>query len=204
MNAPLQDIPARYSPIPSKLWGLPTLELAPQLLGLVITRIKDGTLCRGLICEVEAYLSNDPASHSFRGMRPRNHSMFLPAGHAYVYRIYGLHRCFNVVSGPPQIGEAILIRALEPLEGIPQMKFRRGVTDEKLLCSGPARICQALAIDSAEDGIWLQDRASQLYLEKGAHYRETEISTSPRIGISKNCEAPWRFFLKHSRWISRR
>ena len=151
----------------------------------------------GIIVETEAYEPNDPASHSYRGQTPRNAAMFGRAGCAYIYRSYGIHWCFNIVCKP---GSAVLLRALEPSLGVDIMRQRRGLEHLRLLCSGPGRLCQALAIDLSLNGkpvdatpMTFAPRAGQL-----------PIATGPRIGISRAIEMPWRFGLAGSSFLSRK
>jgi len=184
---------------------LSALDLAPRLLGCLIARqdaggIRPGDLRLGRIVETEAYLPDDPASHSFKGLKPRCRSMFGRAGLAYVYKIYGIHHCLNVVTGPEGRGEAVLIRALEPLDGLPLMQEARGT--EKSLTNGPGRLCQALSIDGSFDGedLLLSDR---LFIMRGDPPRE-RIVASPRIGITQAADLPWRFTLEGNPHVSRR
>ncbi len=181
----------------------PTLTLARHLLGKNLVRKQGDWVLSGRIVEVEAYHQDgDRAAHSFGGQTPRNAVMFGPPGFLYVYFIYGMHYCMNVVTEAKGIGAAILIRAVEPLEGIETMRLNRGphipVRD---LANGPAKCCQAFAIDNNENGLSLT--SSHLFLEEGAIRSGEEIALSPRIGISKSTELPWRFFLKNNRYVSR-
>ncbi|MBJ6988379.1 MULTISPECIES: DNA-3-methyladenine glycosylase [unclassified Devosia] len=170
----------------------PAVVVAPALLG--VTLLINGV--GGIIVETEAYAPNDPASHSFRGPTPRNQAMFGPPGHAYVYRIYGMHWCLNFVCDS---GHAVLIRALQPTTGIEIMAERRGTIVTKQLCSGPGKLAQALGVTKALDGAPL--------CAPNAHLVPTDepisASTGPRIGLSKAIEVPWRFGLMGSPFLSR-
>lgn len=170
--------------------------LARQLIGVRL--LVDGV--GGIITETECYTADDPASHSFRGPTKRNAAMFGPQGHAYVYRIMGLHWCFNVVCGSRAgEGSAVLIRALEPTHGLETMAQRRGTVDPGRLCAGPGCLAQALGLTGADNGRPLD--AAPFRFE--ARRAVPEIITGPRIGITKAVDRPWRFGLKGSRFVSR-
>lgn len=170
----------------------PVLEVAPELIG--VTLLVDGV--GGEIVEVEAYDESDPASHSFRGPTPRNAAMFGPAGHAYVYKIYGIHFCLNFVCRP---GSAILIRALRPTEGLAHMHERRGGVVEKQLCSGPGKLASALGLDLGQNGMPLDEAPFQL-----RPLTEVKVvAAGPRIGITKGVDTPWRFVAQGSPYLSK-
>ncbi|WP_204508313.1 DNA-3-methyladenine glycosylase [Aestuariivirga litoralis] len=168
-------------------------EVAAAMIGLELVCGGAG----GIIVETEAYLRDDPASHSFRGLTPRNAAMFGPPGSAYVYRIYGMHWCLNAVCLP---GSAVLIRALQPTRGLERMSERRGRENPKHLCSGPGKLAAALAIGSAQNGLSLLARPFGLNPALG----NVPLATGPRIGISRAAEVPWRFGLAGSPFLSRR
>lgn len=174
----------------------PVEEVARQLIGATLAVAGVG----GVIVETEAYDGEDPASHSFSGPTLRNRAMFGPPGHAYVYRSYGIHWCFNLVCRESGHGAGVLIRALEPLWGLELMRERRGGLADRLLCAGPGRVCQALAIDGSHDGLPLD--APPFQLEPAAI--AVAVVQGPRIGITRAREVPWRFGLAGSRYLSRR
>jgi DNA-3-methyladenine glycosylase len=170
-------------------------EVAPDLIG--VTLLVDGV--GGQIVEVEAYDHEDPAAHGYRGRTARNAAMFGPAGHAYVYRSYGIHWCLNFVCEQEGVASAVLLRALEPQHGIDRMRERRGLDDVRLLCAGPGRLCQALAITGAHDGGALDEPPFELLPRE----EEPEIVVGARVGITKAAEQPWRYGLAGSRFVSR-
>ena len=170
-------------------------KVAPELIGATLLVGRTG----GIIVEVEAYHHTDPAAHSYRGPTERNAVMFGPAGMAYVYRSYGIHWCLNFVCETEGSASAVLIRALEPVAGISAMRRRRGVADEHQLCSGPGKLCEALGVTITHNGLAL-DRPP---FELRARREKSEIVVGPRIGITKAVDAPWRYGLKGSRFLSR-
>lgn len=178
-----------------------TVQVARRLLGAVLVHDTPEGRAAGRIVETEAYLAEgDEASHSRMGPTERNASMFLAAGHAYVYRIYGLHHCFNVVTGPEGRGEAVLVRALEPLEGLELMRERRGRGKDRELCNGPAKLASALGIGPAQDGADLL--SGDLRLD-GTTRRRTPVEVGARVGITRDTDLPLRFRVRGSRWVSR-
>lgn len=180
--------------MPPDFFAQPILDLSRALIGCGL--FVDGV--GGPIVETEAYERGDPASHSFPGPTARNRAMFGPVGHAYVYRIYGMHWCLNLVGGEHP-GSAVLIRALEPTQGLARMAERRGMADPVKLCAGPGRLAQALGVTGAEDGLPLDQPPFELRPRLG----EPPIAVGPRIGITKAVEKPWRFGLAGSRFVSR-
>jgi len=173
------------------------LAVAPDLIGATLLFNGVG----GRIVEVEAYHHTDPAAHSFGGPTARNAVMFGPPGYAYVYRSYGLHWCLNFVCEPKGSASAVLIRALEPTAGLGTMRRRRrGITDIRLLCAGPGRLCQALGVTGAHNGLPLDKAPFELIAPASV----PEVAVGPRIGITKAAEKPWRYGLKGSPFLSRR
>jgi DNA-3-methyladenine glycosylase len=187
--------------LPRRFLARPSTVVAPSLLGCVLVRIlTDGTRLAVRLVETEAYEQGDPASHSYHGRTARTEVMFGPAGYLYVYFTYGIHFCANVVTGGRGEGSAVLLRAGEPLEGLDAMAERRGTADPRLLCSGPARLCQALAIDGAAGGEDLV-AGERIWLERGAAVKG--ISVGPRVGIRQAAEKPWRFWETGDPFVSR-
>jgi DNA-3-methyladenine glycosylase len=171
-------------------------EVAPDLIGT--TLLVDGV--GGIIVEVEAYHHTDPAAHSFRGPTARNRVMFGPPGFSYVYRSYGIHWCVNFVCEEAGSASAVLIRALQPTHGIPAMRRRRGLHDERALCSGPGKLCEALGITIKHSELPLDQPPIALHARTG----QPEIVKGIRIGLTKAVELPWRYGLKDSKFLSKR
>ena len=169
--------------------------VAPDLIGATLLFNGAG----GVIVEVEAYHQTDPAAHSFGGRTTRNAVMFGPPGYAYVYRSYGIHWCLNFVCEPEGTASAVLIRALAPTHDLAAMRRRRGVADERLLCAGPGRLCEALGIADAQYGLALDKPPFQIF----ARFGEVEIANGPRIGLTKAADHPWRYGLKGSPFLSK-
>jgi DNA-3-methyladenine glycosylase len=170
-------------------------DVAPELIGVTLLVAGVG----GRIVEVEAYDHEDPASHGFRGRTERNASMFGPPGRAYVYRSYGIHWCLNLVCEEEGVANAVLLRALEPTRGLEQMRARRGLEDERLLCGGPGRLCQALGVTREQDGLALDRPPFELLARDGP----VEVVNGPRIGITRAVDLPWRYVESGSRFLSR-
>ena len=189
--------------LPRSFYTRPTLLVAKDLLGKTLVRKIGKTRLAGKIVEVEAYLgSRDPASHTYRGKTKRNEVMFRKGGHLYVYFTYGMHFCANVVTGKEGIGEAVLIRAVEPLEGIESMRRNRGTgVSDKNLTNGPAKLCEAFRIRRTENGTDLLGK--KIFLTMSAPVRRSSIGSSSRIGIVKGTEHRWRFFIKENEWVSK-
>ncbi len=170
-------------------------KVAPELIGATLLVGGVG----GVIVEVEAYHHTDPAAHSYRGPTERNAVMFGPPGVAYVYRSYGIHWCLNFVCERAGSASAVLVRALEPMAGIGQMRRRRGVPDQRMLCSGPGKLCEALGVTIKHSGLALDRKPFELL----ARTAKPEIVVGPRIGITKAVDKPWRYGLKGSKFLSK-
>ncbi|MGH6683346.1 MAG: DNA-3-methyladenine glycosylase [Pseudolabrys sp.] len=186
---------ARRAHLTRDFFDRQVLKVAPDLIGM--TLLVNGV--GGRIVEVEAYHHTEPAAHSYRGPTPRNVVMFGLPGVAYVYRSYGIHWCLNFVCEEEGSASAVLIRALEPTDGLSRMRRRRGTVDERLLCSGPGKLCEALAVTHQYNGLALDHAPFEL------RARDTNVAIvrGVRIGITKAIEKPWRFGLKGSRFLSK-
>lgn len=184
-------------PLPRRFYARDPDEVARDLIGRLLVKAAHGETMVGRIVEAEAYAHDDPASHSFRGETRRNATMFGPPGHAYVYISHGIHHCMNVTAGS---ANAVLLRALEPLRGSEEMARRRGIADERLLCAGPGRLCQAIGITLADDGKDVT-RRGDLWLAAGEPV--TDIAVTGRIGLTAAAEVPLRFVEAGTRFASR-
>ena len=199
--------------LPRSLYLRPTLSVAKELLGQLLVRRMGREYLIGRIVEVEAYLGEkDPASHAYRGKTKRNEVMFWNGGHLYVYFTYGMHFCANVVTREEGVGEAVLIRAVEPIEGINFMiknRLKRKRSELKFwsngalenLTNGPAKFCQAFGIGRKNNGTDLL--GDEIFIASGAAIPRCMIGSSTRIGIKNATEKRWRFFLKGNRFVSR-
>jgi DNA-3-methyladenine glycosylase len=192
-SAPIS--PALGKPLKRSFFDRSVHEVAPDLIGA--TFLVNGV--GGIIVEVEAYHHSEPAAHSFHGPTPRNLVMFGPAGFSYVYRSYGIHWCMNFVCEEEGSASAVLIRALEPTLGLAAMRRRRGLPDQRALCSGPGKLCEALGITIAHSELPLDRPPIALHARTG----KAEIVSGVRIGITKAAELPWRYGLKGSKFLSK-
>jgi DNA-3-methyladenine glycosylase len=182
-------------PLKRAFFARQVLEVAPDLIG--VTLLVNGV--GGIIVEVEAYHHTEPAAHSFNGPTPRNSVMFGPPGFVYVYRSYGIHWCVNFVCEKAGSASAVLIRALQPTHGIPAMRRRRGLHDEKTLCSGPGKLTEALGITREHNALALDAPPFALHARVGT----PDVVAGIRIGLTKAVELPWRYGLKGSKFLSR-
>ena len=183
-------------PLKRAFFGRSVHEVAPDLIGA--TMLVNGV--GGIIVELEAYHHTEPAAHSYNGPTPRNLVMFGPPGFIYVYRSYGIHWCVNFVCEKEGSASAVLIRALQPTHGIATMQRRRGLQDERSLCSGPGKLTEALAITHALNGLPLDAPPIALF----ARPRKVDVVTGLRIGLTKAVDLPWRYGLKDSKFVSKR
>jgi DNA-3-methyladenine glycosylase len=182
-------------PIGRSFFARSVHEVAPDLVGA--TLLVDGV--GGVIVEVEAYDHEDPAAHGYRGRTERNASMFGPPGYAYVYRSYGIHWCLNLVCEEEGVASAVLLRALEPTHGRDVMRERRGLENPRLLCSGPGRLCQELAVTRAHDGLPLDQPPFELLPRENV----VEIVSGPRVGVTQAADRRWRYGLAGTAYVSR-
>ena len=189
------NTPALGRPLKRAFFGRSVHEVAPDLIG--VTLLVNGV--GGIIVEVEAYHHTEPAAHSYNGPTPRNQVMFGPPGFVYVYRSYGIHWCMNFVCEKDGSASAVLIRALEPTHRLAAMRRRRGLDDDRALCSGPGKLTEALGITHAHNGLALDAPPFALYGRKG----KVDVVSGIRIGLTKAVELPWRYGLKGSRFLSK-
>ncbi len=199
-----------HTPLPASFYEPSAAIVAPKILGhFLLRRTPDGSWAGGTIVETEAYLANDPACHAFRGETARNRHMFGPPGRAYVYFIYGNYFCCNAVCESPGVGEAVLIRAIEPMFGLEWMQKNRPVNKLRELTSGPAKLCLALDIERPLDGADLCALNSDLVVAKNQDVKtflreRGSVVTTTRVGLSVAAHLPLRFYLEGSEFVSRR
>lgn len=198
---------------PSFFQSMSTLALAEELLGCEFVHQSPEGTTAGIIVETEAYTSGDPACHAYKSRTARNEAMFGPAGTLYIYLIYGMYECVNVVSGEEGVGEAVLIRALQPTEGVGLMNKRRRIrknqvssvgsenVKEKELCNGPGKLVKAMGIERRLHNFLSLDEGP-LYITS-RKVNDFQIETSGRIGITKGMDLPYRFYMKGNSFVSR-
>lgn len=191
--------------IERKFYSRNTIDVAKDLLGKILVRIIDGKVISGAIVESEAYRStDDPASHSYRGKTERNSVMFGEVGHAYVYFTYGNHYCLNIVAKEDTTpAGAVLIRAIEPIEGVSFMRRYRKTSDPYNLTSGPGKLTQALKVTKRQNGVDVTKK-EELYVVNGKHIDESEIVATSRIGIRVALDKPWRFHIADNEFVSKK
>ena len=184
--------------LPAEFYARPVLEVAPQLVGCTV--VHEGTA--GVIVETEAYHHSEAACHAYVGLTARTSTLFGPPGIAYVYRSYGIHALLNAVCERPEVGAAVLIRAVEPMDGVAVMRARRGLEEPRGLCSGPGKLTGAFGITLGDNG---SDLVSGPIAINGRSqgWRDPAIAVDRRIGITRAVELPWRFCAAESRFLSR-
>ncbi|MCW3061336.1 MAG: Mpg [Capsulimonas sp.] len=194
-------------PLPREFYLEPTLTVARRLLGQIVVRtLPGGERLSGIIVETEGYLAGDPACHAYRGKTLRNASMFGPPGHAYVYLSYGMHMMLNLVCQEEGVAEAVLVRALEPLEGVETMRsLRGGITNTIQLTNGPGKLGAAIALTRQEDdGVDVTDPKGRLQIIPGQIVSDADIVDSQRIGITQGADLPWRYYIRGNAYVSRK
>ena len=199
-------MPGSFTKLPRSFYLRPTLIVARELIGKHLVRRVDNVLLVGKIVEAEAYLGEkDPASHAYRGLTKRNEVMFREGGYLYVYFTYGMHFCCNVVTEREGKAGAVLLRAVEPIDGIEVMKQNRGFTADKVddcnLTNGPAKLCEAFGLTREQNGIDLL--GSEIYVTQGEHIQKSQIISATRIGIKNGAEKKWRFYIRNNSFVSR-
>ncbi|MHB1455653.1 MAG: DNA-3-methyladenine glycosylase [Armatimonadota bacterium] len=202
MNNGIEHTYLQNPSLPRGFYLQETVTVAKALLGKVLVHETPEYIIAGRIVEVEAYVTGDPACHSFRGRTQRNAVMFGEPGHAYVYFTYGMHFCLNAVTQPEDTGEGVLLRAVEPLEGIELMSHNRGTDKLHNLCSGPGKLTQAFGINASHKGLDLCGGSPLRIVDGGM--ADVEIVEAPRVGIRLAVERLWRFYINGSRFISRK
>jgi len=191
-------------PLPRRFYTRETLTVAEGLLGKQLVRYTNNSRLMGKIVEVEAYRgSDDPGSHAYRGITPRNRLMFGKGGFAYVYFTYGMHHCFNVVTERENVPGAVLIRALEPISGIETMRKNRETENMLNLTNGPAKLTKAMNITKKQNGLDLT-RSKELFICEPKVKEKFEVVSTKRIGIKVGADKPWRFYIKNNKFVSRR
>jgi DNA-3-methyladenine glycosylase len=212
---PLHSAPI---PISRDFYLQPSVVVARRLLGkTLVRRFDDGVVAKARIVETEAYTQDEPASHAFRGETARNRTMFGPPGHAYVYFTYGIHHCLNAVCAPPGRGDAVLIRAIEPIENAWRLlQAYDGITEstmeateeaarrDRRLGAGPGRLAKALGLDLHDNGADLTSAASYLYVATADDVADDDVAITTRIGITRAVDLPWRFYVRSSKFVSKR
>ena len=205
-SKPFQSKPFQSKPFPQEFYLQDTCTVAKALLGQeVVRRLPTGETLAGIIVETEAYLTDDPACHAYRGQTPRNAAMFGPPGHAYVYFTYGLHMMFNLVCAPRGVAEAVLLRALEPTEGIELMRQNRGgMAETRQLTNGPGKLAQALALTRLDHNeADLTNPDGKLFILPHT-MPPFELVETTRIGITRGVDLPWRYYIRGNPYVSKK
>jgi DNA-3-methyladenine glycosylase len=191
-----------FRKLPKEFYKQKTLKVAKELLGHYLVRKINGDVLVGKIVETEAYMENDPASHSFKGKTERNKIMYLEGGHLYVYLTYGMYYCSNIVTEENGFGSAVLLRAVEPVEGVDFMLKNRGKDCPVInLADGPGKLCIAFKIDKTLNGIDLS--GDDIFISENKNKDNFKIGTSARIGITQGNDKLWRFFIKENQYVSK-